>query len=415
MMNRAFWALPLSAFVCVPLTLSLSGSVRAEEEKMSSQAKKAFNIDQPKAGSKTPVFDKGEADDFLYKTKEEKEKKLGPKKGTDSRTAKAVKYHVKNLKDPDPEVRQSSAEMIGVLGAYAAVPDLIAVLDPARNEKLAVMLTAHGSLVRITGKNFGYKNHEAWVRWWAAEGETFLKKAETGPDERSKLRAESSNTVGRELMRTGQYAAATAQFLDSVNSDPTVPDYRNNLALSLMEQGRYLDAMEYFQEITGTNPDLPQPFMNIGHCYARMNKTIEAQSFYKKAMDLDKSGNLWEPIWLMGKEYMKRSEWNLAFEYLDQARVKAQTKRVEAQALASICKDLALTHYGMDQYFSAWKEIKNVETLGFACAPEFVSKVRKTLIEQGVNPDEEDRKARAVLRQGTIADTTTPVEDTPEK
>lgn len=414
MMNRAFWALPLSAFVCVPLTLSFSTSVKGEEESLGNQAKKAFNIDQPKAGTKTPVFEKGEADDFLYKTKDEKDKKLGPKKGPDSRTAKAIKYHIKNLRDPDPEVRQSSCEMIGVLGAYSAVPDLIAVLDPARNEKLAVMLTARGSLVKITGKNFDYKNHEGWVRWWASEGETFLKKAETGPDERSKLRAESSNTIGRELMRTGQYQAATAQFLDAVNSDPTVPDYRNNLALSLMEQGRYLDAMEYFQEITGSNPDLPQPFMNIGHCYARMNKTIEAQSFYKKAMDLDKSGNLWEPIWLMGKEYMKRSEWNLAFEYLDQARVKAQTKRVQGEALALICKDLALTHYGMDQYNSAWKEIKNVEILGFACAPDFVSKVRKTLLEMGINPDEEDKKARAVLRQGTIADTS-PVEETPEK
>lgn len=104
-----------------------------------------------------------------------------------------------------------------------------------------------------------------------------------------------------------------------------------------------------------------------------------------------------------------RSEWSLSIR-----RVKAQTKRVQGEALALICKDLALTHYGMDQYNSAWKEIKNVEILGFACAPEFVAKVRKTLMEQGINPDEEDKKARAVLRQGTIADTT-PIEETPEK
>jgi tetratricopeptide (TPR) repeat protein len=366
------------------------------EESSADKAKKAFNIDQPPVGSKTPVFDKGESDDFKYKTPDER--KFKEKKNSDTRTLRAIKYHVKNLKDPDPEVRQSSCEMLGVLGAFTAVPDLIGVLDPDRNEKLAVMLTANGALVRVTGKNFGYKGYDAWMHWWTAEGATFVKEAETGPDEKAKLRAESSNTIGRELMNRGDYSSAEAQFLDAVNSDPTKPDYRNNLGLACMEQGRHLDAMEYFQEITGTHPDLPQPYMNIGQCYARMGKTIEAQSFYKKAMELDKPGNLWEPLWQMGREYMKRGDFNLAFEYLDQSREKATKRRIAPAAMASISKDLALTHYGMDQYHSAWKEIKNVETLGFACAPDFVAKVREALTRLGVDPDEEDRRARAVLR-----------------
>lgn len=349
----------------------------------------------------TPVFDKGEKDDFekgyAYKPAKEDRKNKGK---ADGKVVKAVQYHIRSLKDPDPDVRRSAAEMLGILASPLAVPDLIDVLRPERHEREMVLATAHGALVRITGKNFGYKNYEAWIKWWVQNKEEFMKKAETGPDPMTQEGAKAANTLGLELMRRGEQRAAQAQFLDAVNRDPTVPDYRNNLGLALLNQARYLDAMVYFQETIGLSPDLPQPYMNIGHCYAKMSKTIEAQTWYKKAMDLDKEGRLWEPLWLLGREYKERGDWSLAYEYLDQARNRAEKLRVANEIHASICKDLAITHFGLDQYHSAWKEIKNVETLGFQCDPGFVAKVRKSLVDQGVDPDAEDQKARDVLRGG---------------
>jgi tetratricopeptide (TPR) repeat protein len=289
------------------------------------------------------------------------------------------------------------------------VPDLVDVLRPERQEPIMVLLSAHGSLVRITSKNFGYKNYEGWMKWWVANKDEFLKQAESGPDGMQKIRAPYANTVGLELLRRGEYRGAQAQFLDAVNADPTIPDYRNNLGLSLLNQGRFLDAMENFQETIGLNPDLPQPYMNIGHCYAKMGKTIEAQSWYKKAMEKDTAGELWEPLWLLGREHKTRAEWNLAYEYLDQARVRAEKKNVHN---AELHKDLAIVHYGMDQYHSAWKEIKNVETLGFQCDPGFIAKVRQALKDQGVDPDEEDKKAREVIR--AAAGVEQPAPETPK-
>jgi len=345
------------------------------------------------AGSKekdTPVFDKGEKDDFdkgvTYKTRKEEKKKPDNK-----RTVKAISYHVKNLKDPDPEVRKSSAEMLGILIAVPAVPDLIAMLAPGREDKIVVLLSVHGALVRITGKNFGYKNHDEWIGWWNRDKEEFIKKAESGPDEKDKLAAVSANTMGLELMRTGQHGPAQAAFLDAVNRDPTVPDYKNNLGLSLMRQGRHLDAMEYFQETMGANPDLPQPYMNMGRCYSEMGKSIEAQSWFKKALAVDKDGLLWEPFWMLGREHMRRGEWTQAYEYADTGRTKAEKNNIRDPRLY---KDLAIIHFGLDQYHSAWKEIRNVETLGFDCDKGFVEKVRKALKAQGVDPDAEDKKAR---------------------
>jgi len=111
------------------------------------------------------VFDKGEKDDLekgvVYK---ERKDKGGDSKKKDSRTVKAIAYHVKNLKDPDPEVRQSSAEMLGILMAATAVPDLIDVLRPGREDKIMVLLSANGALVRITQKNFGYKITKSGIR-----------------------------------------------------------------------------------------------------------------------------------------------------------------------------------------------------------------------------------------------------------
>ncbi|MGD0093703.1 MAG: tetratricopeptide repeat protein [Planctomycetota bacterium] len=352
----------------------------------------------------TPAPDKGENDDaakgIVVKESNASQK---DKEKNKARTAKAVRYHIKNLKDPDPSVRQSSCEMLGMIGSPLPVPDLIDVLRPERQEREMVLLAANGALVRITGKNFGAKNYPAWLQWWSANKEEFLKKAEVGPDPKQKIRAEADNTLGLESMKRGELVAAQTQFLDAVNSDPTVPDYRNNLGLALLNQGRYLDAMVYFRETIGLNPDLPQPYMNIGHCYSRMAKTIEAQSWYKKAMALDKEGNLWEPLWLLGKEHMKRGEWSIAFEYLDQSRMRAEKLHLANHLHANLCKDLAITHFGLDQYNSAWKEIKNVETLGFKCDPGFVAKVKKALVDQGVDPDADDKKAREVMR-GTDED-----------
>jgi hypothetical protein len=60
--------------------------------------------------------------------------------------------------------------------------------------------------------------------------------------------------------------------------------------------------------------------------------------------------------------------------------------------------DLAIIHYGLDQYQTAWKELTNVRTLGYEPNKDFEAKVRKAVIDNGGNPDEDDRKAREVLR-----------------
>jgi tetratricopeptide (TPR) repeat protein len=355
----------------------------------------------------TPVFDEGSDKDIkngtVYHEEKDKEKDKKTAKAMSNKLAKAVAYHVKNLSDPDADIRQESCDMLGALGSPDAVQPLIAVLNPARNERINVMLHAHGALVKITGQNFGYKNYDAWNGWWVKNREEFLKKATTGVDETSKIAAEASNTAGLLLNRKGMYRQAQAQFLDAINRNPTIPDYHSNLGLALFNEGRFLEAMEHFNDTISLDKELPQPYMNIGRCYARMDRAIEAQNWFKQAQEKDKDGKLWDLRWVIGKEYMLRAEYAMAKEYLDQARSKAE-KAGHKEAVAMICNDLAITHYGLDQYHSAWRDLQDVKTLGYDPSPEFYQKVRKALVDEGTDPEAEDKAARENTRKNIAED-----------
>jgi hypothetical protein len=98
----------------------------------------------------TVVFDKGEKDDaekgVVYKPRNEEKDAKKKKKSSDS--AKTVKYHIKNLKDPDPETRETSCEMLAILGSVDAIVPLIDVLNPQRKEPLKILMKAHAALVK---------------------------------------------------------------------------------------------------------------------------------------------------------------------------------------------------------------------------------------------------------------------------
>jgi tetratricopeptide (TPR) repeat protein len=308
------------------------------------------------------------------------------------RREEAVKYHIRNLSDKDPEVRQLSAQMLGGLNVVDAVPNLIEAL---KDSQIYVQIAAHGALNKITGKNFGYANYREWKGWWENNKQELLKKQALGVSNLDEVRAKSGNTQGLIYLNNGDFGNAYRMFLDAVNANPKVPDYRNNLGLAVMELARndpyrYIDAMAYFQEAMGLDDSLPQPYMNIGSCYARLGKHIEAQNWFRRAIEKDVNGLLWEHCWTLGKELLSKGDFHLAVEYLQQARSKAERSR---KYDPRIYRDLALGYYGLDQYHAAFKEIVNLKRLGYDPNPDFEAKVRKALTDQGVDPDKEDQQA----------------------
>lgn len=94
---------------------------------------------------------------------------------------RALAYHVKNLKDKDSNVRENSAEMLGLIAAPDAVPDLIEALG---DKVLMVQLKAHAALIKITGKNFDYREQKQWREWWKKDGEECREKGTPDPEYR---------------------------------------------------------------------------------------------------------------------------------------------------------------------------------------------------------------------------------------
>src|SRR6185436_4974936 len=117
------------------------------------------------------------------------------------------------------------------------------------------------------------------------------KGSKVGNDAR-KMQAPMYNTQGLDLLNAGYYKQAADMFLQAVNMDPQTPAYKNNLGMAVMKQGRLLDAMSYFEEVMGLDGTLPQPYKDTGQWYERMKRDIEAQSWFTRAIEKDKDGQL---------------------------------------------------------------------------------------------------------------------------
>ena len=90
-------------------------------------------------------------------------------KSTSIRGAKlqrALAYHIKNLSDPEADVRQSSCEMLAALGMREVIPALIAVLEPQHEKVAAVRMAAHDALVKLSQQEFKADEYKLWKKWW---------------------------------------------------------------------------------------------------------------------------------------------------------------------------------------------------------------------------------------------------------
>ncbi len=304
-----------------------------------------------------------------------------PFKGTE----KAVATHIKNLKSGDPEVRKVSAQMLGQLGNPAAVVPLIEAL---KDNDIWVQLYAHGSLVRITGRSFGYKNYREWRRWWDEEGDEFMKKYERGFSATKEERARMQNTLGLNALRSGNPRGAQYYFTDAISQDPRIPDYHNNLGLAYLHQGRFLDAYDSFHVAISIAPELVHPYMNVGQVYEAMGKRPEAEAWYRKAVGMDRDESTWQPLWRLGRHRLLKRDYQGAIDALEACRKRVAKLNVREPALH---RDLALAYYGMEQIFSAWEEVKTLRDMGFDLNSDFVNKLKDELRKNGFDPDSGER------------------------
>jgi hypothetical protein len=64
-------------------------------------------------------------------------------------------------------------------------------------------------------------------------------------------------------------------------------------------------------------------------------------------------------------------------------------------------------------HHSAYREILNVQKLGYDLNPDFVAKVRKALEDKGIDPDKEDELARKELKEKYSAESPSSLQPQP--
>lgn len=284
------------------------------------------------------------------------ERSSPPDPGALGRVA-AIVEHIHRLSDPDPEVRQTSAQILGQMDAFEAIPNLIELLN---DENVYVKIYAHGALNKLTGKNFGYKNYAEWKAWWSKRPDVREKDFLQHQRDMQKIRAYPSNTAGLIALAAGDFVRAAKMFLDAIDCDPDIPDYWNNFGLALMELARqdrslYSVAMECFMEAIDIDPSLPQPYMNIGQCFSHLGKKEQAYHWFRMSVQRDEKGILWEHCWQLGALLLKDGDDPLAMEYLRFAQQKAEMNRIRDRR---IYRSLALGYVALGEEEKALEALR---------------------------------------------------------
>jgi len=92
--------------------------------------------------------------------------------------------------------------------------------------------------------------------------------------------------LGRALARSGERAAALAEFREALKIQPADPDSHNNVGLLLAVQGNSAEALAEFRNALEVAPHNAEAFFNLGRVYARQGELQQAEQNYREALKL---------------------------------------------------------------------------------------------------------------------------------
>jgi len=297
-----------------------------------------------------------------------------------------------------------------------AAPETVPLLVEAlKDEDLHVRTFAAGSLIRLTGRDFG-RRHGDWKAWYRKHrDEIRTAPVETLVDGVRKSRAELAYTKGQSALGAAAYRQAASFFNDAVSNDPTDPRFHNGLGVALLRMGHYADALEKFHDALAREPKLASAHMNVGEvhrqrardyaivtgtylerareaiAYSREEEAEKAAREAKKAAELrlKSLGAAVEAYDVaISVEDPKRPNWNprlgkgralFDLRRFDEAIAALHEARSIDASVPDIYSAMALVYYARDQYHLAWKAYQEVRRLGCDMQPEFVQRLKEQI------------------------------------
>ncbi|MHC4917415.1 MAG: hypothetical protein ACYTGB_18210 [Planctomycetota bacterium] len=308
------------------------------------------------------------------------------------------------------------------------IPLLIDRLDPKKEVNPWASIFAAGALETMTGQDFGSerRSYDRWRKWWFDEAsEKLPRRRKNTKSFLERARAERKNEEGEFQLAGGNPVVALNLFREAVALDGSRPVHHSNLGLALLRVGQHEQAEARFEDAIAVDKNYIPAYLNKGTVYADLADKIRAAALRVEAAlashqaagdeqaaarlktDLDRAlarirelddkaidtfqhavavnsgGDLWAAHYLMGRVYKRRGDFEKAVKPLEKAlelsvaTTSLQRMEVLGHALSQIGirSDLALTYYALDQYYSAWTQIKTIERLGGKMPEGFTKKV----------------------------------------
>ncbi len=326
---------------------------------------------------------------------------------------------MKLMASEDQDDRAAGAERAGKVSTtkyrQKLVPVLIERLDPAKEDNPWAGIFAAGALGAITDQDFGEKqrDHKLWRKWWyKTVNQKLPKREEPGKRRLERVRADYLNKQGETFLRGSQTMKAADLFRQAITLDGTKALYHSNMGLALLKLGDHDGAERRFDDALAADSRFILAYLNKGAVHTSKAEDLRAKAALieaqadahkragergkevkararlvllmkdveaseKKALDVflyaagvDKGERLWSVYHAMGRIYMQRGDFEKAVGHLEKA-LQLRKGRL------GLHRDLAITYYGLDQYYRSMKMIEEVEKLGGVMNPGFTEKVRR--------------------------------------
>ena len=118
------------------------------------------------------------------------------------------------------------------------------------------------------------------------------------------------------------YEEAQSLLQEALASDPTREEeaqIENDLASMALERDLYDEALRHFLRVAEISPNFQHIWFSIGHAYRLLKNTIEAEVYYKRAIE-EEPQNI-AAFSELGALYLSKNETNKAYKVVEQGTI----------------------------------------------------------------------------------------------
>jgi len=137
--------------------------------------------------------------------------------------------------------------------------------------------------------------------------------------------------IGNSLAIQGDWEGATREYLNAVQTDPSLAEAHYNIGVSFAARGQLEKAINAFKEALKHNPDLYEAKFALGRCYQTMDNPGAAYIFYTAAHDCRPDAA--EPLYYIGLMHQTHGAHELAQKCFAEALRVEPTFKMDEEAL----------------------------------------------------------------------------------